>query len=211
MNKYQNLINIRNHLYNQFPVDTPFFFITINLPYSLKTHDLYCFIGVMRYMLGKFEKRLLGGTESWINHPYMFYAFCENQFNTNTWHIHLLAPLINPITNTQLSLSFVDWCLNGANNKLRRHYKRNKGADYDIKLLPYSELRNLIRYCTKELYFDRTVNADRIYTPATIFYKRLKHKRNRTRLSKLTRKMRTLEDLIQILSRKYTIQHNKHK
>lgn len=206
MTQKQNLINIRNYLYNQFPADKFFFFITINLPFSAKTYDLYRFITIIRYLLSKFEKRLLGGKESWKRHPYKFYAFCENQFNTTPWHIHLLAPFINPITNTQLSVSFVDWCLDGANKKFIRQYTGDRGADYDIKLVPYSQLRNLIRYCTKELYFDGIVNADRIYTPDILFLKSTNtKKRKRNRIHKMVRKMKTRDDLIAILSKKYPI------
>ena len=207
----QDLISMRNYLYNQFPANTPFYFITINLPYSLKTHDIHQFITTIRYLLAKFEKRLLGYDKNWNNHPYMFYAFCENKWNTDSWHIHILAPFINPKTHTQPVLSFVEWCFNGANNLFKRHYKSNRGADYDIQLVPYYKLPTLIKYCTKELYFDYTLHTDRIYTPATIFYKPSKHKRKRTGLPKPIRKMRTMKDLIQILSRKYTIQHNRHK
>ena len=65
----QDLISIRNYLYNQFPADTPFYFITINLPYSLKTHDIHQFITTIRYLLAKFEKRLLGYDKNWNKHP----------------------------------------------------------------------------------------------------------------------------------------------
>ena len=207
MSQYQNLINIRNYLYNQFPADESFFFITISLPFSAKTNDLYRFITIIRYLLSKFEKRLLGGKESWKRHPYKFYAFCENQFNTTPWHIHLLAPFINPITNTQLSVSFVNWCLSGANKNFIRQYTGDKGADYKIKLVPYSDLQQVIKYCTKELYFDGTVNADRIYTPDILFLKSTKTtKRKRNRIHKMVRKMKTRDDLVAILSRKYTIE-----
>ena len=207
MSQYQNLINIRNYLYNQFPADESFFFITISLPFSAKTNDLYRFITIIRYLLSKFEKRLLGGKESWKRHPYKFYVFCENQFNTTTWHIHLLAPFINPITNTQLSVSFVNWCLSGANKKFIRQYTGDKGADYKIKLVPYSDLQRVIKYCTKELYFDGTMHTDRIYTPDILFLKFPKAtKRKRNRIHKMVRKMKTRDDLVAILSRKYTIE-----
>lgn len=211
MNREKEFIRLRDDIYNQIPHDTPLFFITINLPYSLKTYDLCRFTTLMRYLLSKFEKHLQGGATSWINHPYMFYAFYENNKGKEPWHIHILAPFINPITNTQLSLNFVERCFERANNIFKRHTKRNRGVDYDIQLVPYSNTRNTINYCTKELYFDGTLHTERIYTPETLFYKHKTKKRARTRLPKPIRKMRAPEDLIQILSIKYTIQREKHK
>lgn len=206
------LMEIMQTIYEKIPHDAPLYFITISFPFECRTYDLSVAASMARYLMSKFEKHLLHCDRRWIEKMYDFDLFFENVKDRKEWHIHLLATFRNPTTGAQLPKDFVANTLDKACVRFKQHYKLVRDIAYDVKLVPYEDVPATIRYCTKELLYNRTLHTERMYCPQTLFNHSVvspKKDEKHQKYNKLQRKIRrvhTKDDLLQVLSQKYTVE-----
>lgn len=204
-------MEIRQMIGAKIPHDTPVYFITISFPFEFRTYDLGVAVSRARYLMSKFEKHLLHCDRRWIEKVYDFDLFFENVKGKKEWHMHLLATFINPTTGEQLPETVIADTLEKACTRFMSHYNLSRALDSDVKLVPYEDAQKVIEYCTKELLYNDTLHADRIYCPQTLFNhsdvspKKDKKRPKHTKLQRKIRRARTKDDLLQVLSQKYAI------
>lgn len=182
------------------------YFISIQLPFALKTYDLSQTEQYFKYILSKFEKHLQGGSNAWIKHPHRFIGFYENGFGQKTWHIHILGSFINPCCDARIGLDEMYAALGKANDKLMKRYNLRQGMEYDIQIA--NNISKISKYCTKELLYRGFIDSDRITTSEILFdYHKKPPKRKTPARKRQIRINRSCDkqNIKQILSSKYCV------
>lgn len=200
----QALANFQRLIFNKTPNGRSIYFITICLPYKFSVPDIMTFTQIMKRLLYIFEKHLLKHNRRWMDHLYDFDAFFENQNYNGQWHLHLLGTFIDH-AGIQLSKDYLDKALSKTSNTILRFYKANQKLDYDIKLVPYSDLKRVVGYCTKEMTVSGFLNTNR-YTCAQVlfgFHKTHRKRKNLTKTQRRIRRIKNKEDMSAILYSKY--------
>lgn len=205
-------MEIRQMIGAKIPHGTPVYFITISFPFEFRTYDLGVAVSRARYLMSKFEKHLLHCDRRWIEKVYDFDLFFENVKDKKEWHMHLLATFRNPATGEQLHEDCIIDALRKSCARFRLHYNLSRALDSDVKLVPYKDAPKVIEYCTKELLYNGTLHTERMYCPQTLFNhsgvspkKDEKHPKYNT-LQRKIRRVHTKDDLLQVLSQKYTVE-----
>lgn len=200
----QELADFQDTIYNKIPKGRSTYFITICHPYKYKVYDIGTFAKINKIILSIFEKHLLNHNRRWMFHLYDFDAFFENKNNEDQFHLHLLATFIDN-AGKQLSKDYIDKALSKTNNTMKLFYHADRDLDYDIKLVPYRDIKKVIGYCTKEMTTAGYLNTNRWYNPQTLFEFDKTHskRKNLTKTQRQIRRIKTKDDMAAILYSKY--------
>ncbi len=146
----KDLETIQQELFDKIPRGTPFYHITINLPYEFKTHDIGIFADRIGSLLILFEKHLLNHKRQFYKYLYDFDAFCEDKTETEPLHVHVLGTFMDQ-SGVQVPFDVLEDCMQRACAGFKKKHHLYGNVDYLVQLIPYKDIWHPIYYCTKEL------------------------------------------------------------